>query len=209
VFTNGVFDILHRGHATYLDEAAQLGSVLVVGVNADASARRLGKGPDRPLNNEHDRAAFDCEEPSLNDFLKRYARQNDQKGLGRTFVAVRPGDRKIYGYYTISSGSVQFDTIPEKLPRYPIPVAHLGRLAVDRQAKGQGLGKALLADALKRVSAVADQLGMYAVEVFALNEAARDFYLKFGFRPLLDDRQHLYLPMSFIRKQLISSSVNL
>ena len=58
VFTNGVFDILHRGHATYLDEAAQLGSVLVVGVNADASARRLGKGPDRPLNNEHDRAAL-------------------------------------------------------------------------------------------------------------------------------------------------------
>jgi rfaE bifunctional protein nucleotidyltransferase chain/domain len=58
VFTNGVFDILHRGHATYLDEAAQLGGVLVVGVNSDASAKRLGKGPDRPLNNEHDRAAL-------------------------------------------------------------------------------------------------------------------------------------------------------
>jgi len=157
-----------------------------------------------PLGIEHDRAAFDCEEPGLNDFLKRYARQNDQKGLGRTFVAVRPGDQKIYGYYTISSGSVHFDTIPEKLPRYPIPVAHLGRLAVDRQAKGQGLGKALLADALKRILAVADQMGVYAVEVFALNEAARDFYIKFGFRPLLDDRQHLYMPMSFIRKQLIS-----
>ncbi len=99
---------------------------------------------------------------------------------------------------------MHFDTIPEKLPRYPIPVAHLGRLAVDRQAKGQGLGKALLADALKRILAVADQLGVYAVEVFALNEAARDFYIKFGFRPLLDDRQHLYMPMSFIRKQLIS-----
>lgn len=157
-----------------------------------------------PLGTEHDRTAFDCEEPSLNDFLKRYARQNDEKGLGRTFVAVRPGDQRIYGYYTISSGSVQFDTIPEKLPRYPIPVAHLGRLAVDRQAKGQGLGKALLADALKRILAVADQLGVYAVEVFALSEAARDFYIKFGFRPLLDDRQHLYMPMSFIRKQLIS-----
>ena len=58
VFTNGVFDILHRGHASYLDEAAQLGGVLVVGVNSDASARRLGKGPDRPLNSEHDRAAL-------------------------------------------------------------------------------------------------------------------------------------------------------
>ncbi len=58
VFTNGVFDILHRGHVTYLDEAAQLGGSLIVAVNSDASARRLGKGPDRPLNTAHDRAAL-------------------------------------------------------------------------------------------------------------------------------------------------------
>ncbi len=58
VFTNGVFDILHRGHVTYLDQAAQLGATLVVAINTDASARRLDKGPDRPLNNEHDRAAL-------------------------------------------------------------------------------------------------------------------------------------------------------
>ena len=58
VFTNGVFDILHRGHVTYLDEAAQLGATLIVGVNSDASAKRLGKGPDRPLNTAADRAAL-------------------------------------------------------------------------------------------------------------------------------------------------------
>ena len=58
VFTNGVFDILHRGHVTYLDEAAQLGATLIVAINSDASARRLGKGPDRPLNTEQDRAAL-------------------------------------------------------------------------------------------------------------------------------------------------------
>ncbi|WP_124077252.1 D-glycero-beta-D-manno-heptose 1-phosphate adenylyltransferase [Pigmentiphaga humi] len=58
VFTNGVFDILHRGHVSYLDEAAQLGAMLVVAVNTDASARRLGKGPDRPLNGQDDRAAL-------------------------------------------------------------------------------------------------------------------------------------------------------
>ncbi len=56
VFTNGVFDVLHRGHATYLDQARQLGASLVVGLNSDASARRLGKGPNRPLNNQADRA---------------------------------------------------------------------------------------------------------------------------------------------------------
>jgi rfaE bifunctional protein nucleotidyltransferase chain/domain len=58
VFTNGVFDVLHRGHATYLEMARQLGGSLVVGLNTDASARRLGKGPDRPLNNEADRAVL-------------------------------------------------------------------------------------------------------------------------------------------------------
>lgn len=56
VFTNGVFDVLHRGHATYLAQARALGGSLVVALNSDASAKRLGKGPDRPLNNERDRA---------------------------------------------------------------------------------------------------------------------------------------------------------
>ncbi|SOE46972.1 ADP-heptose synthase / D-glycero-beta-D-manno-heptose 7-phosphate kinase [plant metagenome] len=58
VFTNGVFDLLHRGHVTYLDRAAQLGATLIVAVNTDASARRLGKGPERPLNACEDRAAL-------------------------------------------------------------------------------------------------------------------------------------------------------
>ena len=58
MFTNGVFDVLHRGHASYLAEARALGGSLVVALNTDASARRLGKGPDRPLNNEADRAAL-------------------------------------------------------------------------------------------------------------------------------------------------------
>jgi GNAT superfamily N-acetyltransferase len=155
-----------------------------------------------PLSPQHDRANFDCSEPSLNDFLQRYARQNDEKGLGRTYVAVLPNENHIYGYYTIASGSLQFDTVPEKLPRYPIPVVLLGRLAVDQQAKGQGLGKALLADALKRAAAISGQLGIYAVEVFALNATAKDFYRKFGFRPLLDDEQHLYLTIKLIRKLL-------
>jgi GNAT superfamily N-acetyltransferase len=153
-----------------------------------------------PLGIQHDRDVFDCEENSLNEFLKKYARQNDEKGLGRTFVAVKPGDPAIIGYYTIASGAVSFDTVPEKLPRYPIPVAHLGRLAVDKQAKGQGVGAFLLIDALRRIVQVADQMGVYAVEVYALNESAKQFYLKYGFTPLKDDPQHLYLSMKKIRK---------
>lgn len=155
-----------------------------------------------PLTAHHNREAFDCGEESLNDFLKRFARQNNEKGLGRSFVAVRSGEPTIYGYYTIASGAVSFEMLPEKLPRYPIPVVHLGRLAVDEAVQGQRLGKALLADALSRAVSIADQLGIYAVEVFALNEAAREFYLEFGFTELLDDSRHLYLTIQKIRKLL-------
>ena len=154
----------------------------------------------KPLTASHDRTAFDCGEESLNDFLRRFARQNNEKGLGRTYVAVKGDEPHIYGYYTIASGALSFDTIPENLPRYPIPVVHLGRLAVDESAKGQRLGKALLADALKRAVSLAYQLGIYAVEVYALTESAREFYLKFGFSELLDDRFHLYLTVKNIRK---------
>lgn len=69
----------------------------------------------KPLTADHHREAFDCGEESLNDFLKRFARQNNEKGLGRTFVAVKNNESRIYGYYTISSGALNFDTIPEKI----------------------------------------------------------------------------------------------
>jgi len=153
-----------------------------------------------PLSTAHDRESFDCGEPSLNDFLKRFARQNDEKGLGRTFVAVKANTSTIKGFYTLSNGSLMFDNVPEKLPRYPIPIAHLGRLAVDLSARGQGLGEHLLLDALARITMVAGEIGIYAVEVYALNESAKNFYLKYGFKPLLDDPLHLYLPLKVLRK---------
>ena len=153
-----------------------------------------------PLSSKHDRSTFDCGEASLNTYLRQYARQNDEKELGRTYVAVTPGETHIEGYYTISTGAVTFEQVPEKLPRYPIPVVHLGRLAVDMRSQGKGLGEILLIDALKRAAQVSKQLGIYAVEVYALNERARNFYLSYGFTPLLDDQLHLYLPMKAILK---------
>ncbi len=81
-----------------------------------------------PLTAHYNREAFDCGEESLNDFLKRFARQNNDKGLGRSFVAAKSGEPKIYGYYTIASGAVSFEMIPEKLPRYPISVVLFGQI---------------------------------------------------------------------------------
>ena len=108
------------------------------------------------LTEKHDRASFDCGEPSLNEYLQRFARQNAENFLGRTYVAVAPGQTQIQGYYTISSSAVAREELPEKrLPRYPIPVVLMGRLTVDQQAQGQGLGELLLLDALKRAAQLA------------------------------------------------------
>ena len=152
----------------------------------------------------HDRSSFSCGKPSLDTYLQRFARQNDRLGIGRTFVAVAPGDTRVVGYYTVSNGSVTFETIPEevrkKLPRYPIPVLHLGRLAVDKSVQGKGLGETLLMDALHRAASLSEDVGLYAVEVHALDHEARRFYERYGFSRLVDDELHLYLPMKLVRK---------
>src|SRR5437867_4428408 len=102
-----------------------------------------------PLGKKHVRENFDCGEENLNQFLRLYARQNSASGLGKTFVAVQPGGKEVLGYYTIASGSVSFEILPSKLPRYPVPTAHIGRLAVDLRMQGQGFGKLLLVDSLE------------------------------------------------------------
>jgi len=159
-----------------------------------------------PISKSNDREAFDCGIESLNLFLRKFARQNNERGLGRIYVAVKENDEKIYGYYTISSSAFDFELAPENLPRYPIPVVHLGRLAVDRSAQGERLGRALLFHAFKRSVDLAEHLGIYAVEVYALNEEARQFYLRFGLTELKDDKLHLYITIKKIRAMLSSDS---
>ena len=152
-----------------------------------------------PLQKHHDRGAFDCGEPSLNLFLKERARQNSKSGLSKTFVAVLQGDMRVWGYYTIASGSISFVVIPEKLPKYPIPTVHLGRLAVDLAMQGNRLGERLLVDALDRTADLAESLGIFAIELFAISEKAKRFYQKYGFVALKDDEKHLYLPLKTLR----------
>lgn len=154
----------------------------------------------QPLGKQHKRENFDCGEESLNEFLQKYARQNSAKGYGRTFVAVLPEMREVLGYYTLSSGSVSFEVVPEKVPRYPIPTVHLGRLATSLKMRGQGLGELLLIDALERACLVAAEIGIYAVELLALTDGAKRFYLKYGFVPLKDDDKHLYLPIETLKQ---------
>src|SRR5271168_4307035 len=101
----------------------------------------------------------------------------------------------VVGYYAISTHGVRREDLPDDqakgLPRIDVPVVLLGRLAVDRSAQGCGLGSLLLMDALRRIELLSDEVGIRAVEVDAIDDAARNFYLKFGFMPLIDDPNHL------------------
>ncbi len=152
------------------------------------------------LSSRHDRSAFDCGVEELNAYLKKYSGQHERRGMSRTYVAVEEGEKPALGYYSISSGAVAFAAVPENLPRHPIPVALIGRLAVDESAHGHGLGEMLLVHALRSAQRASEAVGIYAVVVDAWDEAAKKFCLKYGFNELRDDQLHLYLPMKVIKQ---------
>ncbi|MBU6238634.1 MAG: GNAT family N-acetyltransferase [Planctomycetes bacterium] len=156
------------------------------------------------LNIHHDRSAFDCGKTVLNEWLKERAGQFDRRDLSRTFVATDPGGSIVRGYYAISSHRVVHDALPRTeakgLPRLDVPVVLIGRLAVDLSVQGKGLGALLLIDALRRALLISNEIGVRAVEVDAIDGDALSFYEKYGFRSLLDDPGHLFLPIHEIRK---------
>jgi GNAT superfamily N-acetyltransferase len=152
----------------------------------------------------HRRDDFSCGNSTLDHFLHQFAGQYERRGLGRTFVAV--GQGKVLGYYTLAVGELVTQELPpqvlKKFPRHPVPVVLLGRLAVDLSARGQGLGEGLLMDALRRCLSLSQHAGVHAVEVQAVDEAAKKFYQKYGFKPLADDPLHLYLPLKVAEQAL-------
>ena len=152
-----------------------------------------------PLGEQHDRKTFDCGEASLNQYLNRYANQDIRRRVNRVFVASPPGEpRLVIGYYSLSAGSLAAVDLPEKLrrrlPRYPVPVVLLGRLAVAKSHQGKGLGAILIGDALQRIALASQVIAVYAVVVDALNERAAEFYQQFGFIPLPSQPLKLFLP---------------
>jgi GNAT superfamily N-acetyltransferase len=152
----------------------------------------------------HDRTGFDCGIAALNDWLATKVSQFDKKDLARTYVLVRRDEAAVQGYYALSNHTVVYEALPNDqakgLPAIDIPVVLIGRLAVDLSAQGEGLGEFLLIDALRRAEYLADRIGIQAVEVDAINEAAKRFYERYGFLSLADDPHHLFLPMKVIRR---------
>lgn len=160
----------------------------------------------QPIDKKHQRNSFDCSYQILNDYLKKYARQNHIKGLAKTFVAIpASGGLKVDGYYTASASVIEYEFLPDShqrgMPAYPIPAMLIGRLAVDNSAKGQGLGSELLADALIRAVRAAQEIGIYAVRVDAIDLQAKEFYLKHEFIPFQDNQLSLFLPMETLIRE--------
>ena len=134
------------------------------------------------LHEEHRIDGFACGTASLDDWLKRRARANQISGASRTYVVAEAG--RVGGYYCLASGALALNDAPGGLKRNmpdPIPMAVLGRLAIDQSWQGRGLGAALLRDAVERTQAASAILGIRGLLVHALSEEAKAFYEYHGF----------------------------
>ena len=164
----------------------------------------IGVSPSEKISPDHVIAGFECGVAALNDWLLRFARTNQAAGTSQTYVVHRSG--RVVGYYAIAAASVHRDDSPERvvkgLSRHPVPVAMIARLAVDRSEHGKGLGAALLKDALVRINGAADIIGVRAVLVHAMDEAARAFYQRFDFVPSPVDPLQMFLLMKDVRHAL-------
>jgi len=151
-----------------------------------------------PLIGSHDRQGFDCGRQEMNDWLRQVARQHQEKGLSKTFVAtLEEAPDRICGYYALTLAELENRHLPEawrkKLPRR-IPGVRLGRLAVDKPYQGKGLGELLLVDALTRAQRIYAEAGGIGLFVDALDEQAAGYYRRFGFTASPDNQLLLFLP---------------
>ena len=158
------------------------------------------------LSKQHDRTGFDCGVPKLNLFLQQQARSQANQGFGVTWVAVQEGEAAILGYVTVSMGHIEFNQadpeVTARLPRYPIPVLRVGKLATDITVQGRGVGSLLLAFSARMAISTADKVGCFALELEAADENVFQYYLKKGYLPLQVGSLRLYQPVETLRKAL-------
>ena len=169
----------------------------------------MSKFTCEPLAKHHDRKAFNCGVPELDEYLLQRAGQDMRRRVAAVFVIVpenEPG--RVAGYYTLSSASIVLDQLPDdlvkKLPRYPtVPAVLIGRLA--RDVNFSGVGKLLMLDALARSFQHSGEVAAAVVLVDAKNEQAREFYERYGFVEIEDISNRMFLPMKTIEKLLKST----
>ena len=157
-----------------------------------------------PLARRHDRSQFSCGVEALDRYIRQQASADARRRVARVLVARVEEGSEVAGFYTLSAGSMERDSLPpevaKRLPRYPVPVALIGRLAVDRRWGGQGLGSSLVADAFRRVVRASEAMAVYAVVVDAKDERAAGFYERLGCIRLPDAGRRLFFPTSAVER---------
>lgn len=156
-----------------------------------------------PLAAEHERSNFYCGVPALDRYIQAQAGQDIRRHIANCFVALAAGSNAIAGYYTLSAASIAVDDLSDdvakRLPRYPVvPAARIGRLAIEGRFRGQGLGAALLYDAVER--ALRSDVAIFAIMVDAKDDNAAAFYQHHGFMQFRSRPHTLYLPVGTIKK---------
>jgi GNAT superfamily N-acetyltransferase len=153
-----------------------------------------------PLGAEHDRTSFACGNEDLDRYFRQTAGQDLRRHVSAVFVLIELDFDSIAGFYTLSAFSVEPRDLPldfaRRFPRRPLPVTLIGRFAVDLRFRNQGLGRLLLIDALVRSVRGSRKIGAMAVIVDAIDDSARSFYERFGFRRFHSNPHRLFLPMS-------------
>jgi GNAT superfamily N-acetyltransferase len=161
--------------------------------------------PPEKLRDDHDLSRFQCGEPALDDWLRRRALHNEESGASRTYV-VRTGLR-VVAYYALAVGAVAHASTPGRVRRNmpdPVPVMIIGRLAVDQEFHGRGLGQGLLRDALLRTLQAADIAGIRAILVHAISSDAQRFYERHGFLRSPIDPLMLMITLADVGRELSS-----
>lgn len=158
----------------------------------------------RSFDKAVDTASFCCGHPLLDEYIRRYASQDARRNVARVFLATpKLAPNTLAGFFTLSAGSVSCldlpDSLAKKLPRYPVPVALIGRLAVATEFQGKGLGSILLADACRKVAHASAALAVVGIVVEAKDAGAENFYKHFGFQILPGKPARLLLPASAFR----------
>ncbi len=136
----------------------------------------------QPISEQHEIGGFDSGVPVLDDWLKRRARANQASGASRTYVVCEK--QRVVAYYALASGAVDIEAASARVRRNmpdPVPVAVLGRLAVERSFQKHGLGRALIRDAATRILQAAEVIGIRGILVHAISPEAKAFYLAVGF----------------------------
>ena len=151
------------------------------------------------LQKQHKVGKFSCGEPEIDKHLAHHAKKNTAYGYGRTFVAIKPGHPRVWAYYTLAASYVKAECFPsaDGCPQQ-ISVVLLGRIGVESEMAGRGLGQMLMGHAFQMSLEAAQRVGVHAIVLDAKSEKLTEYYARFGFTRLIDSPLHMYLPLSVL-----------